>query len=194
MKIFYILFLTCALISNNFIGSTEITWGYNDEVEIIDDLKILSPDAWYKQYPDCRGTHQSPINIVKSETDFDKKLTTIRFNSKVLDYGSNSVWIRKNTGHTIQYSLTNETIYTIFNRQKFSLLQMHFHWGHSEHEIDGALYKAELHLVHQSVTNSSVIAVLGFFFEVIKINSYCVLVNFKNLFTFFRCLSLIIQI
>lgn len=194
MKVFCILVLTCRIISNNFIESTEITWGYNEEVEIIDDLRILSPDTWYQQYPDCRGAHQSPINIVISETVFDKSLTAIHFNSKVLDYGSNSVWIRKNTGHTIQYSLTNETIYTIFNRQKFSLLQMHFHWGHSEHEINGALYKAELHLVHQSVTNSSVIAVLGFFFEVIKINSYCVLVNFKNLFTFFRCLSLIIQI
>jgi carbonic anhydrase len=170
MKILYLIVLTCALISNNFIESTEITWGYNEEVEIKDDFKILSPDTWYQQYPDCRGAHQSPINIVKSETDFDKTLTAIRFNSKVLDYGSNSVWIRKNTGHTIQYSLSNETIYTIFDRQKFSLLQMHFHWGHSEHEINGALYKAELHLVHQSVTNSSVKAVLGFLFEVIKIN------------------------
>ena len=95
MKVFCILVLTCTIISNNFIESTEITWGYNEEVEIIDDFKILSPDTWYKKYPDCRGAHQSPINIVKSETDFDKSLTAIRFNSKVLDYGSNSVWIRK---------------------------------------------------------------------------------------------------
>ena len=93
-------------------------------------------------------------------------------NSKSSNYDSNSVWIRKNNGHTIQYSLSSDKIYTNFENEKFSLLQFHFHWGHSEHEINGELSKAELHLVHQSVSNSSVKAVLGFLFEVRELPYY----------------------
>ena len=43
---------------------------------------------------------------------------------------------------------------------------MHFHWGHSEHLINGKMYAAELHLVHTSYLNPSKYAVLGFMLQV----------------------------
>ena len=176
MKLVCILILALTSITtNNYEQSRDynnITWGYNDRVEIVDEFEILSPDLWYQQYPDCSGSNQSPINIVESKTVYDTSLVPIKFNSKSSNYDSNSVWIRKNNGHTIQYSLSSDKIYTNFENEKFSLLQFHFHWGHSEHEINGELSKAELHLVHQSVSNSSVKAVLGFLFEVRELPYY----------------------
>lgn len=46
--------------------------------------------------------------------------------------------------------------------QQFKLLQMHFHWRGSEHFINGRKFAGELHMVHQSMSNSSHFAVLGF--------------------------------
>jgi carbonic anhydrase len=56
---------------------------------------------------------------------------------------------------------------------------MHFHWGHSEHLINGKLYAAELHLVHTSYVNPSKYAVLGF---MIQVESLYKILN--NLFIF----------
>jgi carbonic anhydrase len=55
---------------------------------------------------------------------------------------------------------------TVFEHEQFKLAQMHFHWGHSEHLINGKLYAAELHLVHTSYMNPSKYAVLGFMIQV----------------------------
>lgn len=144
-----------------------ITWGYNKNIKIVGNLEILSPDKWFEQYPDCNGENQSPVNIVHQSTQYDKTLNPILFSSNVKATDEHkSIWTRKNNGHTIQYALDNNTINTVFNSETFSLVQMHFHWGHSEHEINGKLQKAEIHLVHQSVNNASIKAVLGFLFRV----------------------------
>lgn len=50
--------------------------------------------------------------------------------------------------------------------QQFNLLQWHIHWRGSEHQLNGRYYPAEIHLVHQSASNSSQLAVVGFFIEV----------------------------
>jgi carbonic anhydrase len=49
---------------------------------------------------------------------------------------------------------------------EYKLLQMHFHWGASEHFLNGHRYAAELHLVHQNIKNESEFAVLGFLIAV----------------------------
>ena len=129
----------------------------------------LSPNTWYQKYPFCGGKNQSPININEFKTVYDKSLMPIYFDTNFVPNKPNTIWTRKNTGHTIVYALNNETVYTIFNEGNFSLVQMHFHWGHSEHQINGIFYFAELHLVHRSVVDPSKLAVLGFLFQVIKI-------------------------
>lgn len=42
---------------------------------------------------------------------------------------------------------------------------MHFHWLGSEHTVDGERFGAELHLVHQSLSNPHNYAVLGYLFR-----------------------------
>lgn len=48
----------------------------------------------------------------------------------------------------------------------FNLLQWHFHWHGSEHQLNGRYYPAEIHMVHQSEANSSRLAVIGILLEV----------------------------
>ena len=66
-------------------------------------------------------------------------------------------------------ALEDGEINTKFQHEDFSFLQMHFHWGHSEHEIAGQHFVSELHLVHQSRSTNDKYAVLGFLFKVIKL-------------------------
>ncbi|VDO60143.1 unnamed protein product [Onchocerca flexuosa] len=53
--------------------------------------------------------------------------------------------------------------------QTYRFVQYHFHWGlhdneGSEHTLAGLHYPAELHLVHEGLTNPNKIAVVGVFF------------------------------
>ena len=63
--------------------------------------------------------------------------------------------------------LSDGEVRTVMEHEEFSLLQMHFHWGVSEHKINNKYYAAELHLVHKSLSHDKKFAVLGFLFEVI---------------------------
>jgi carbonic anhydrase len=62
--------------------------------------------------------------------------------------------------------LEDGLINTVFEHEEYSLLQMHFHWGFSEHEIVDENFVAELHLVHSSLLREGNYAVLGFLFKV----------------------------
>ena len=64
-------------------------------------------------------------------------------------------------------SLEDGLINTVFEHEEFSFLQMHFHWGFSEHEIVGNTFVAELHLVHRSLLTQGKFGVLGFLFKVL---------------------------
>lgn len=52
------------------------------------------------------------------------------------------------------------------NSEEFEFLQMHFHWRGSEHQINGRKFAAELHLVHRSLSDPKIHAVIGFLFQV----------------------------
>ena len=67
---------------------------------------------------------------------------------------------------TVTLELVDGVIKTIFEHEEFNLLQIHFHWGHSEHEINGTKYDSELHLVHKSSVDENKFAVLGYLFKV----------------------------
>ncbi len=110
----------------------------------------------------AHGTHQSPIDIEKSDvvagTDF------------TLNYGSHPAFhVAHNehmdeiidNGHTIQVSV-EEGSETTINGKTYALKQFHFHTP-SEHTVDGMHFPMEMHLVHQSDDES--LAVVSVLFE-----------------------------
>ncbi|KAF0696663.1 Aste57867_12599 [Aphanomyces stellatus] len=52
----------------------------------------------------------------------------------------------------------------VLNGHVYKPLQLHFHAG-SEHRFNGIQHALEMHIVHQSVTDKTQLAVLGFAFE-----------------------------
>lgn len=42
---------------------------------------VLAPDKWDHVFSDCKGKHQSPINIVTRKTLKDERLTPFQFNN-----------------------------------------------------------------------------------------------------------------
>ncbi len=124
------------------------SWGYTGDT---------GPDAWgdlKPEYAACKGSQQSPIDIVVNDT-VDADLSKI-----AVHWGPSGLEI-KNNGHTIQANY-DEGSYIIVNGKKFDLLQFHFH-APSEHALNGKLYDMEAHFVHKS--DDGELAVVGVFFE-----------------------------
>ena len=73
-------------------------WDYERNVE-----GYLSPEDWYKGYPECAGLEQSPINIDHDNTIYDWELQKILVNYKNpydSEDSDNMVWSMHNNGHT----------------------------------------------------------------------------------------------
>ncbi|CAF0867381.1 unnamed protein product [Adineta steineri] len=138
-------------------------WNYADE----------GPDVWSDLYPACAGTSQSPINIDTTTTDY-LAFTTLYLGSSY-NVPLNFQFI--NNGHTIVGTYTgNDTSNFVFIggglRGTFTFSSFHLHWGEnyksgSEHQVNGAKYSGELHVIHRNqATNQT--AVLGMFIQSIK--------------------------
>lgn len=123
----------------------EVHWSYEGDG---------SPEHWAalkEDYKTCgTGTEQSPIDLT-SETLAD--LSNVAFH-----YEESEVKILNN-GHAIQINYDTGSSIEV-NGETYSLLQVHFH-APSEHAVDGVLYPAEMHLVHQNAKKE--LAVVGVF-------------------------------
>ncbi|CAK8674725.1 unnamed protein product [Clavelina lepadiformis] len=165
MKTMNVLFIVA--VSSYLPGTTMgVGWTYHDI------------PAWGTHYPQCKGQHQSPIDIKHDDAVVDKKLG--EFRHALFDVPSQSMLI-KNNGHSLQIDLTNG--YSINDRSllpgQFKAVQFHFHWAApnakgSEHLINGNQYWGELHIVHYNTkypdvgtaaNKSDGLAVLGFFIK-----------------------------
>jgi len=133
-----------------------VHWGYEGE-DGPSNWSTLSP-----VYALCgEGKNQSPINIVKSDTEggvnwkLDYKTTSLRIahNEHMEDIIDN--------GHTIQITVDEGSMFT-FGDKTYSLKQFHFHTP-SEHTIDGQHAPMEMHMVHQGEDGS--LAVIGILFQ-----------------------------
>ncbi|HNB51238.1 MAG TPA: carbonic anhydrase family protein [Anaerolineales bacterium] len=114
------------------------------------------PDHWGDLAPDYAtcgtGTSQSPIDLTSAaEQDF----TNISFH-----YQPSEVKILNN-GHTVQVNYDAGS-YIEVDGQRYDVLQFHYH-APSEHAVDGKLYAAELHIVHQNAEKQ--LAVVGLLIE-----------------------------
>ena len=102
------------------------------------------------------GMRQSPILIDTSTVVFSSTLPPLTFQN----WNTSLNGIFRDSGITVQFSASaGTTTPTIMkNGVTYYVCQFHFHWGASdtngtEHQINGAKYSAELHIV--TVTNAS---------------------------------------
>lgn len=132
-----------------------VHWGYDGD----------GPAGWASLSPVYAlcgsGVNQSPINIVKTETQggatwkLDYKTTTLH-----IAHTEHMDDIIDN-GHTIQVTVDEGSTFT-FGNKAYNLRQFHFHTP-SEHTLDGQHAPMEMHLVHQSEDGS--LAVVGVFMQ-----------------------------
>jgi carbonic anhydrase len=128
---------------------------------------LLLPDKWNEVDPKCSGEAQSPIDINYENSVYFDRLTPIK-RSVSGKMQEKEKWKLTNTGTTAKLTPLNRDFDIVLpsDKQTYRLLQMHFHWQGSEHKFNGRKFAGELHLVHQSLTDPTKFAVLGFLFDV----------------------------
>ncbi|XP_073423217.1 carbonic anhydrase 14 [Dendrobates tinctorius] len=108
-------------------------------------------DHWAESYPDCDGMAQSPINIKTADVSYDGTLPPIRPEGYSSPGGA--PFTLSNNGHTVKLSLP-PSMQLSGLPNNYTAVQLHLHWGNtsnpegSEHQLDGKMSLAELHIVH----------------------------------------------
>lgn len=143
-------------------------WGYGSD---------NGPCTWCNEFPIANGKRQSPIDIVPENAEFDQKLAN---NPLIVSYRPETKAEAMNTGKSVKVQATQQSEISGGPLEgTYRLEQFHFHWGAdnsrgSEHTINGAMYAAELHLVHYNTKYGSFgeaankpdgLAVFGFFIK-----------------------------
>ncbi|NXF07018.1 CAH4 anhydrase, partial [Smithornis capensis] len=141
-----------------------------------------APHEWHLTDVACKGSRQSPINIVTRNAAYDQSLKPLTFEG--YDVKGSSKWNVENNGHTKVALDASPKVTGGGLRRKYKAVEFHFHWGFpgeqqyipgSEHSIDGEKYAMELHLVHirddvsdvtEAKKNKDGLAVLAFFIKV----------------------------
>jgi len=146
-------------------------WGY---------LKVNGPHTWVGVAPAAKGLHQSPVNIVPTDVEFDPQLPGTPL---VIQYDPAKSKSILNNGHSFQVLIDGEGSLLTGGPfpHKYRAEQFHFHRGNcsqhgAEHHINNKKYAAELHIVHwntelytsfgEAAKSSNGLAVLGAFLEV----------------------------
>lgn len=149
------------------------------------DFSYLGPDGpenWAKEYSNCNGKHQSPINI--------EFLNVVKKPFETLDleafYQRPLEANITNNGHTVVVNFKFLRVPTITKgplyNDVYAFAQLHFHWGPnslvgSEDRINGKQFAAELHMVfyntayesfNEAIKHKNGAAVLALFFEVVQ--------------------------
>ncbi|NXL71339.1 CAH15 anhydrase, partial [Leptocoma aspasia] len=130
------------------------------------------PSQWHQINVACKGSRQSPVNIVTRNVLYDKSLKPLTFEG--YDVKSSTKWDMENNGHTgkicsspLKQFLVFSPVKVTLDRspkvgggglgRKYKAVEFHLHWGvpgepqnipGSEHSIDGEKYPMELHIVH----------------------------------------------
>ncbi|CAF2407491.1 unnamed protein product [Rotaria sp. Silwood2] len=135
---------------------------------------------WIRGNPYCGGKLQSPIDLRFNISHYDRRLKQMYLEER---YPREPAELF-NSGHTVQLNMRNH--YVLKNvapeSEDYKVEQIHFHWGHSnddingsEHLHEGRPYPLEMHMVtysnwysdiRQAMSNTRSLAVVGVFFEV----------------------------
>ncbi len=143
-------------------GDVIFEWGYRDPKDIFNEL---IPSQWHTKYPLCGGTKQSPINVITSNTQYDKTMRPIIIKSNTVKANFEQVWKITNNGHTILLD-SNMNYSFILNSEVFMFEHFHFHWRGSEHRINNHKFAGELHMVFRNLNATQEYCVFAFFLEV----------------------------
>ncbi|NP_001088912.1 uncharacterized protein LOC496283 [Xenopus laevis] len=127
----------------------------------------------------CPTHLQSPINIHTRTAKYDPSLKPLKFS-----YDPKTAKRIVNVGHCFNVEFEDTCDRSVLGEGPltgyYRLCQFHFHWGSSdkdgsEHNIDGKLYPAELHIVHwnskkytsfeEAAQHSDGVAVVGVFLK-----------------------------
>lgn len=121
------------------------------------------PNLWAKEYKDCDGEAQSPVNIDSASVSVpeDESEGYLAGNSKYRVLSGRSI---KNNGHNVQVDGDFGTL--VLPDGQYALKQFHFHFP-SEHEVNGKLAAGEMHMVHQKIGSAGThdLAVIGILLE-----------------------------
>nr|XP_020013101.1 carbonic anhydrase 6 [Castor canadensis] len=141
------------LVSLLFLGvQAQHEWTYSDGE--------LDEEHWPREYPDCGGQRQSPIDVQRRKVRFNPSLKVLNLTG----YGDEHAgeFLMVNNGHTVQISLPSTMRMTAPDGTVYVAVQMHYHWGGassevsgSEHTIDGIRRVTEIHLVHYNAKYES---------------------------------------
>ncbi|XP_071987608.1 carbonic anhydrase 9-like [Engystomops pustulosus] len=140
-------------------------WGYTDVLD------------WDKEFPECGGRAQSPINVITLDAAFDPHLRPIQLSGYNLT--SAETLKLENNKHTVVLKLPDTMKIVGGLPQIYQAAQLHFHWGSagapgSEHTVNGRRFPGEIHVVHynseyrsmdRAVTQQGGLAVLAAFIE-----------------------------
>ncbi|NXW64383.1 CAH4 anhydrase, partial [Eurystomus gularis] len=140
------------------------------------------PRQWHVTNAACKGSKQSPINIVTKNVVYDKNLKPLNFEG--YDVKESSKWNIENNGHTVKVTLSaSPKIGGGGLQREYKAIEFHLHWGTqgvqqylpgSEHSIDGEKQAMELHIVHiredvsditEAKKTADGVAVLAFFIK-----------------------------
>ena len=111
----------------------------------------FSLDEWYERFPDSRGQHQSPIDIVTENTVLDTGLTGS--DALQLNYNQDCFHTLHNNGRTFLVhaspTLRGTSVSGTALSRPYRFTQFHMHWGEddhvgSEHLTDGTPFSAEV--------------------------------------------------
>ncbi|VDP77804.1 unnamed protein product [Echinostoma caproni] len=139
---------------------------------------------WSKNYKQCGGAFQSPVDIVRSETQFDANLKPVGIMAGAdVQSWERQMYRVRNDNHSMEMTfpeglwkvaLENDT------SGMYCVTELHFHWGAngtlgSEHTLDGNSFSFEAHLVmhnceiYGTLDNALIsphgVAVLGFWVQ-----------------------------
>lgn len=141
------------------------------------EWEYRTQNRWARDFPECGGRHQSPVNIDPART---VKLIDGKLGSGLHLKGYSRfrrAYNVTNTGRSIQFTYAGrpETVPSISGvavggggraeSEQFVLEQFHFHWGQiegfgSEHTLDGDRYDMEVNKSKNIFTYKIIIFVL----------------------------------
>ena len=130
------------------------------------------PADWKDKFDDCGHSHQSPIDIVKSETvkESYSPLKITFDNARGLVTGK-----LENTGHSPKLTIADSNGASLtggpLGDKTFELLQFHVHFGcandrGSEHTLDGKRFSGQVSIRHKPLETFLCIPLVAVKFQV----------------------------
>ncbi|OCT85980.1 hypothetical protein XELAEV_18024150mg [Xenopus laevis] len=147
---------------------------------------VYGPDNWVTSNVDCRGMHQSPIDISDYSSHIRDEFQELQLEG-FDNESSNKTWM-KNTGKTVAILLKDDYFISGAGLPgRFKAEKVEFHWGQSnasagsEHSINGRRFPVEMQIYFYNpddfdsfgtaITEKRLIAAMSVFFQATQRNN-----------------------